>query len=135
MSQSVKQHISSVALLVDSYANAIDFYTDKLEFDVIQNVDIGDGKRFVQISPRDSTSSSLLLLKAESEQQLAAMGNQAGDSVFLIIQTNDFWRDYQKMQSKGVVFDEQPREEPYGTVVVFQDLYGNKFDLIQVKTD
>ncbi|MEP4890747.1 MAG: VOC family protein [Aliiglaciecola sp.] len=133
MSQSVKQQLTSVALLVKSYAEAIDFYTDKLNFQIVQNIDMGEGQRFVQVSPANSQGCNLLLLKAGSEQQLAAVGNQAGGSVFLIIQTDDFWRDYQQMLAKGVVFDEQPREELYGTVVVFQDLYGNKLDLIEVK--
>ncbi|MFA3790877.1 VOC family protein [Aliiglaciecola sp. SL4] len=133
MSQSAKQQLTSVALLVKSYAEAIDFYTDKLSFQIVQNIDMGEGQRFVKVSLANSHGCNLLLLKAESEQQLAAVGNQAGGSVFLIIQTDDFWRDYQQMLAKGVVFDEQPREEPYGTVVVFQDLYGNKLDLIEVK--
>ncbi|GAB2688523.1 VOC family protein [Aliiglaciecola sp. 3_MG-2023] len=133
MSKPVKQHIASVALLVENYAEAIEFYTEKLNFVITQDVDTGDSNRFVQISPSHSGDCHLLLLKAESEQDIAAVGNQAGGKVFLILQTDDFWRDYKKMQSKGVVFNEQPREEPYGTVVVFQDLYGNKLDLIESK--
>ncbi|GAC16224.1 VOC family protein [Aliiglaciecola lipolytica] len=131
MDKPVKQQIGSIALLVECYSDALDFYINKLNFELVQDIDSGDGKRWVQISPRNANGTHILLVKAESESQLAVLGKQAGGGVFLILQSNDFWRDYEFMLAQGVVFDERPRTEPYGTVVVFQDLYGNKWDLIQ----
>lgn len=132
MTQPVQQQIGNIALVVENYDDAIDFYTNKLSFELIEDTDLGGGKRWVQVSPPNSTGTNLLLAQASSEEQLAAVGNQTGGRVFLFLQTNDFWRDFHAMKSKGVVFNEEPRVEPYGTVVVFQDLYGNKWDLLQL---
>ncbi|MBW3695185.1 VOC family protein [Vibrio sp. T187] len=132
MTQPVQQQIGNIALVVENYDDAIEFYTNKLSFELIEDTDLGGGKRWVQVSPPNSTGTNLLLAQASSEEQLAAVGNQTGGRVFLFLQTNDFWRDYHAMKSKGVVFNEEPRVEPYGTVVVFQDLYGNKWDLLQL---
>ena len=132
MSEQVQQNISSIALVVDCYDDAIDFYTNKLQFTLIEDTDLGEGKRWVQIAPPNSCGTNLLLAKASSVEQSAAIGNQTGGRVFLFLQTNNFWRDYELMKSKGVLFNEEPRVEPYGTVVVFQDLYGNKWDLLQL---
>ena len=127
----MKQQISSVALLVDSYDDAIDFYTNKLRFELVEDTDLGGGKRWVRISPPNSNGTSLLLAKANSAEQSKSVGNQTGGRVFLFLQTDDFWRDYNDMMSKGVSFNDSPRVEDYGTVVVFEDIYGNKWDLFQ----
>lgn len=134
MSTQIRQSISSVALLVDDYDEAIAFYTQKLGFHLLQDTDLGAGKRWVQVVPQGMSGCSLLLAKATKPVQQQAVGNQSGGRVFLFLQTDDFWRDYQFMSEQGVKFDEQPREEAYGTVVVFQDLYGNKWDLLQLNT-
>ena len=126
-----KQTISNVALLVDNYDEAIEFYTRKLQFELIENSDLGDGKRWVQIAPPNSSGTNLLLAEASSAQQSESVGSQAGGRVFLFLQTDDFWRDYEAMKSNGVSFNETPRVEPYGIVAVFEDLYGNKWDLLQ----
>jgi len=128
----VQQKIGNIALLVADYDEAIAFYTTKLQFNLVADTDLGGGKRWVEIAPPNSDGSHLLLAKASNEQQQAAVGNQTGGRVFLFLHTNDFWRDYHAMQAKGVVFNEQPRAESYGAVAVFQDLYGNKWDLLQL---
>jgi catechol 2,3-dioxygenase-like lactoylglutathione lyase family enzyme len=143
----VQQHIGSIALVVKDYDDAIEFYTQKLNFELVEDTDLGDDKRWVLISPPNSngansnetnsneTNSSrtnLLLAKATTPEQMSAIGNQTGGRVFLFLHTNDFWRDYNLMLSKGVTFNEEPRVEPYGTVVVFEDLYGTKWDLLQL---
>lgn len=132
--QPVQQQIGNVALVVREYDEAIAFYTEKLGFQLIEDTDLGEGKRWVQIAPPNSTGTRLLLAQASTDAQRQAIGNQAGGRVFLFLQTNDFWRDYQAMKSQGVVFLEEPREEAYGTVVVFQDLYGTKWDLLERKS-
>lgn len=128
----IKQHIGSMALVVGNYDDAIAFYTQKLGFDLIEDTDLGNGKRWVLVSPPNSNGTNLLLAQASTQQQLEAVGNQTGGRVFLFLHTNDFWRDYELMQKNGVNFNEQPRVEEYGTVVVFEDLYGNKWDLLQL---
>ena len=128
----IKQHIGSVALVVENYDDAIAFYTQKLGFDLIEDTNLGNGKRWVLIAPPNSNGTNLLLAQASTPQQLDSVGNQSGGRVFLFLHTNDFWRDYKVMQQQGVKFNEQPREEAYGTVVVFEDLYGNKWDLLQL---
>ena len=132
MSMPIKQSIANIALVVESYDDAIAFYTKKLNFQLIEDTDLGAGKRWVQISPPNSNGSNILLAKASNDQQSQAVGNQAGGRVFLFLQTNDFWRDYEQMKSQGIEFTEQPRTEAYGTVVVFKDLYGTKWDLLQL---
>ncbi|WP_394192928.1 VOC family protein [Pseudoalteromonas atlantica] len=128
----IKQQIGSVALVVENYDDAIAFYTQKLGFDLIEDTNIGNGKRWVLIAPPNSNGTNSLLAQASTPQQLDSVGNQSGGRVFLFLHTNDFWRDYKMMQQQGVKFNEQPREEAYGTVVVFEDLYGNKWDLLQL---
>ncbi|WP_286261096.1 VOC family protein [Thalassotalea atypica] len=132
MPEHVQQNILNTALVVEDYDDAIAFYTTKLQFTVIEDTPLGQGKRWVLIAPPNSTGTNLLLAKASSKEQESAIGNQSGGRVFLFLQTNDFWRDYQLMKANGVLFNEEPRLEPYGTVVVFQDLYGNKWDLLQL---
>ena len=132
MTKAIKQRISNIALVVENYDDAIEFYTQKLNFELIENTDLGGGKRWVQISPPNAEGTNILLAKASNEQQQQSIGNQAGGRVFLFLQTNDFWRDYEHMKSQGVEFTEQPRVEEYGTVVVFKDLYGTNWDLLQL---
>ena len=129
----MRQKIGSLALVVRDYDDAIAFYTQKLRFDLLEDTDLGAGKRWVRVAPPGSTETSLLLAQAASPEQEKAIGNQAGGRVFLFLHTNDFWRDYNEMQAKGVRFLEEPRSESYGTVVVFEDLSGNKWDLLELK--
>jgi catechol 2,3-dioxygenase-like lactoylglutathione lyase family enzyme len=124
------QQLSLVSILVEDYDQAIEFYTQKLGFDLKEDTPQGD-KRWVVVAPRGSQESAILLAKASKPEQQALIGGQAAGRVWLFLQTDDFWTDYQRMQSAGVQFLEQPRVESYGTVVVFQDLYGNKWDLLQ----
>jgi lactoylglutathione lyase len=132
MSEPIQQQIGNIALVVENYDDAIEFYTKKLQFTLVEDTDLGGGKRWVQVSPPNSNGTNLLIAQASNEEQKKAIGNQTGGRVFLFLQTNDFWRDYELMKAKGVVFNEEPREEAYGTVVVFQDLYGTKWDLLQL---
>ncbi|MGY5710456.1 VOC family protein [Vibrio cincinnatiensis] len=135
MPKVVQQQIGNIALVVENYDDAIDFYTKKLQFTLVEDTDLGGGKRWVQVSPPNSNGTNLLLAQASTDEQTQFIGNQTGGRVFLFLQTNDFWRDYELMKENGVVFNEAPRIEEYGTVVVFQDLYGNKWDLLQLSSD
>ncbi len=128
----MKQHIGSIALLVADYDAAIDWYTRALGFQLLEDTDMGGGKRWVMVSPTGASETRLLLARATTPEQLDRMGDQTGGRVFLLLHTDDFWRDYERMKAAGVAFCELPREEAYGTVVVFQDLYGNKWDLLQL---
>ena len=125
------QSITQLALLVHDYDEAINFFIDAMCFRLIEDTPLGAGKRWVVIAPPDSKGASLLLAKAINPEQKAAVGNQSGGRVFLFLHTSDFWADYHHLQSHGVKFAEEPRTEPYGLVVVFYDLYGNKWDLVQ----
>jgi catechol 2,3-dioxygenase-like lactoylglutathione lyase family enzyme len=127
----MKQHLGAVALLVRDYDEAIAFYTQRLRFRVVADTVLSPTKRWVVLSPPGATGTHLLLAQADGPEQAPSIGRQAGGRVFLFLHTDDFWRDYRAMQAQGVVFDEEPRREPYGTVVVFQDLYGNKWDLLE----
>ena len=129
----MNQRIGLVSLLVRDYDEAISFYTHRLHFNLVEDTDLGAGKRWVLISPLGSTETGLLLAKAASPEQETRIGNQTGGRVFLFLQTDDFWRDYQDMKSNGIQFLEEPRKESYGTVAVFEDLYGNKWDLLEPK--
>jgi catechol 2,3-dioxygenase-like lactoylglutathione lyase family enzyme len=129
----MKQKLGYVSLLVHDYDEAIIFFTEKLNFRLVEDTDLGDGKRWVLVAPSGSGESFLLLAKASSSHQKDFVGNQAGGSVFLFLHTDNFWRDYEKMISCGVIFKEKPRTESYGTVAVFEDLYGNKWDLLEIK--
>ncbi|MCL1098038.1 VOC family protein [Shewanella gelidii] len=135
MQKNIVQKIGNVALVVSNYDEAIAFYTQKLRFNLVEDTDLGDGKRWVLVSPPNSNGTNLLLAQAKGEEQIAAVGDQAGGRVFLFLQTNDFWRDYEAMKANDITFLEAPRVEAYGTVVVFQDLYGNKWDLLQLNND
>ncbi|MGX1930426.1 VOC family protein [Flagellimonas sp. 2504JD4-2] len=126
------RQVMHVTLVVRDYDEAIEFYTQKLGFKLKADIDLGDGKRWVLVSPNES-GCDILLGKAKNDKEREAIGNQTGGRVFLFLHTTDFWGDYEAMKSKGVVFKEQPREETYGTVVVFEDLYGNLWDLLQMR--
>ena len=128
----MKQAIAHLALVVRDYDEAIDFYTKKLHFTLIEDAyQPEQDKRWVVVSPPGSTGASLLLAKASKPEQEAFIGNQTGGRVFLFLNTDDFWRDYDDMISKGIRFVREPKKEPYGTVAVFEDLYGNLWDLIE----
>ena len=125
------QSIALVTLLVRDYDEAISFFTGALRFTLVEDRPLGAGKRWVVVAPPASQGTSLLLAKAATPEQMAHVGNQAGGRVLLFLHTGDFWNDYRHMQSHGVQFAEEPRQEPYGLVVVFLDLYGNRWDLLQ----
>lgn len=127
------QHIARIALLVNDYDEAIEFYTQKLHFQLIEDTQLSETKRWVVVSPPGATECSLLLSKAANAIQRLAVGNQSGGRVFLFLYTDDFWRDYYDMQQKGIEFARLPSEETYGTVAVFKDLYDNLWDFIQPK--
>jgi catechol 2,3-dioxygenase-like lactoylglutathione lyase family enzyme len=127
----MKQHIAHIALVVKDYDEAIEFYTKKLDFQLLEDTKLSEQKRWVLVAPPGAKECGLLLAKAASERQTASIGNQTGGRVFLFLFTDDFWRDYHKMLSRDIVFVRPPAQEEYGTVAVFQDLYGNLWDLIQ----
>jgi lactoylglutathione lyase len=129
------QRLGYVALVVRDYDEAIAFYTQSLQFQLIEDTDLGNGKRWVRVRPPGSDGTDLLLARAVNPEQSSRIGNQTGGRVFLFLHTDDFWRDYQEMTARGVKFVRPPIEESYGTVAVFEDLYGNKWDLLQLKTD
>jgi catechol 2,3-dioxygenase-like lactoylglutathione lyase family enzyme len=126
----MRQIIGCVSLLVRDYDEAIAFYTGKLRFIVVEDVPLGGGRRWVLLSPPGSRETRILLSKAKNERELASLGCQSGGRVFLFLQTDDFARDHREMRDRGVPFNEEPRQESYGTVAVFEDLYGNKWDLV-----
>ena len=129
----MKQKIGSVSLLVRDYDDAIAFYTKRLHFTLIEDTALGDAKRWVLLAPPSAQGTCLLLAKAATREQESRVGNQTGGRVFLFLHTDDFWRDYHDMKAHGVNFQGEPRQEAYGTVVVFEDLYGNKWDLLELK--
>ncbi|MFN3130409.1 VOC family protein [Roseibium sp.] len=127
----MKQFISAVSLLEPDYDAGLEFYGNVLGFRLIEDTELEPGKRWVLVAPPGSTETRLLLAKADGPEQQAAIGNQTGGRVFMFLTTDNFDRDYAAMSEKGVQFLEAPRREPYGTVAVFQDPFGNKWDLIQ----
>lgn len=128
----MKQFLGTVSLVVRDYDEAIAYYTQVLGFRLIEDTPRGEGRRWVLVAPPGSTECRLLLAKAKNAAELAAVGNQTGGRVFLFLQTDDFARDYAAFRARGVMFAEAPRHEDYGTVAVFTDLYGNKWDLLQL---
>ncbi len=126
----MKHCISAAALLVGDYDEAIDFYCNRLGFELIEDSEVAPGKRWVLVAPPGARETRLLLAKADGEAQSGRIGDQTGGRVAFFLQTDDFYRDYERMRAAGVTFLERPREEDYGTVAVFADLYGNKWDLI-----
>jgi catechol 2,3-dioxygenase-like lactoylglutathione lyase family enzyme len=128
----MKQSIGQLALVVRDYDEALSFYVDKLGFSLIEDTYIAEqDKRWVVVAPPGATESRLLLARAVNEEQSSRIGNQTGGRVFLFLFTDDFWRDFEAYKAKGVVFVRKPKQEPYGTVAVFKDLYGNLWDLLQ----
>ncbi|HEX2576313.1 MAG TPA: VOC family protein [Aquihabitans sp.] len=125
------QQLSTVALLVPDYDDAIAHYCGVLGFELLEDTDRGGGKRWVRVAPPGSVGTDLLLARAEGPEQGAAVGNQTGGRVGFFLRTDDFWRDHARYAAAGVTFAEEPRVEPYGMVVVFVDRYGNRWDLIQ----
>jgi catechol 2,3-dioxygenase-like lactoylglutathione lyase family enzyme len=130
----MKQNIIHIALVVKDYDEALAFYVDRLKFELIEDTyQLEQDKRWVVIAPPNSSGVSLLLAKASKPEQHDFVGNQAGGRVFLFLNTDDFWRDYKRMVSLGINFIREPKEQEYGIVAVFEDLYGNRWDLIQLK--
>ena len=129
------QTIAHIALVVSDYDEAIDWYTRVLGFDLVEDTPREPDKRWVLVAPPGGNGSALLLARAANAEQTSRIGNQTGGRVFLFLHTDDFWRDYNAYKARGVDFIESPREETYGTVVVFRDLYGNKWDLVQPRSD
>ncbi len=130
----MKQSLGLAAIVVRDHDEAINFYVRTLGFELVEDTYIPEqDKRWVVVAPRGSTESHLLLARAVNEEQASRIGNQTGGRVFLFLYTDDFWRDYRAYQGKGVVFVRHPKEESYGTVAVFRDLYGNLWDLLQPK--
>ncbi|MBT3711844.1 MAG: VOC family protein [Anaerolineae bacterium] len=132
----MKQSIVHIALVVRDYDEAIAFYTQKLNFELIEDTYQSEqDKRWVVVAPPKSNGATLLLAKASKPEQESFIGNQTGGRVFLFLNTDDFWRDYNAMKAKGIKFIREPKKEDYGTVAVFEDLYGNLWDLLQLNDD
>ncbi len=129
----MKQTIAHIALVVDDYDEAIKFYTEKLNFTLIEDSVQSETKRWVLVAPKGAEECCLLLAKAVGEEQKSRIGNQTGGRVFLFLKTDDFWRDYENMKQKGIIFVREPKNEEYGTVAVFAYLYGNIWDLVEFK--
>ncbi|AQG78961.1 VOC family protein [Spirosoma montaniterrae] len=131
----MNQRLAHIALVVRNYDEAIDFYTQTLGFELIEDTPLSDTKRWVLVAPKGEGSCRLLLAQAVGEEQQSRIGNQTGGRVFLFLHTDDFWRDYNRYWQNGVRFVREPSVEAYGTVAVFEDLYGNLWDLIGVMND
>ena len=129
----MQQHIAHIALVVSDYDEAIEFYTEKLHFTLVDDTyQPAQDKRWVVVAPPgDAGGTTLLLARASTPDQAKFVGNQSGGRVFLFLQTDDFWRDYNEMTGKGIGFVRPPSEQDYGIVAVFEDLYGNRWDLVQ----
>ena len=127
----MNQHLAHVAIIVDDYDKAIEFYTKKLHFTLTEDTKLNDAKRWVLVSPQGSDGCSLLLAKASDEEQLSRIGNQTGGRVFLFLHTDNFERDYQNLLDHKIEIVRNPIMESYGKVAVFEDLYGNLWDLIE----
>ena len=129
----MQQTLGHIALLVRDYDEALEFFTGTLNFTVIEDTRLSEAKRWVLVAPPGSEGTHLLLAQAATPEQASRIGNQTGGRVFLFLHTDDFWRDYKEMTSRKVKFVRPPSDEVYGTVAVFEDLYGNLWDLIQPK--
>lgn len=129
----MKQSIAHIALVVNDYDEAIKFYTEKLNFTLLDDTAQSETKRWVKVAPPGSEECCLLLAKGVGEEQRSRIGNQTGGRVFLFLKTDDFWRDYESMKQKDIIFVREPKTEDYGTVAVFEDLYGNLWDLVEFK--
>ena len=130
----MQQSIAHIALVVREYDEAIEFYTKKLNFELLEDTyQAAQDKRWVIVAPPNSNGTSVLLARASTPGQEAFIGNQAGGRVFLFLSTDDFWRDFEAMQRAGIHFVREPKEADYGTVAVFEDLYGTLWDLVEFK--
>ena len=129
----MKQRLAHIAIVVNDYDEAIKFYTEKLHFDLIEDTQLTETKRWVLVRPKGKDSCCLLLAKAANEEQKSRVGNQTGGRVFLFLYTDNFKRDYQNLQQQGIKIVREPAIESYGTVAVFEDLYGNLWDLLELK--
>ena len=127
----MKQHIAHIALLVRDYDEAIQFYTGKLHFTLVEDTVLSETKRWILVAPKGSGECCLLLAKAANMEQEARIGDQMGGRVFLFLYTDNFWTHYETMVKEGVEFVREPKVETYGTVAVFKDLYGNLWDLLE----
>ncbi len=131
----MKQYLAHISIVVDDYDAAIDFYVGKLNFTLVEDTLLNETKRWVIVAPPGAVSQSgscfLLLAKAATSEQKSRIGNQTGGRVFLFLYTDDFWRDFKRMNEMGILFVREPVKELYGTVAVFKDLYGNLWDLIE----
>ncbi len=125
-----QQQIAQLALVVRDYDEAISFYTEKLGFELLEDTSLTETKRWVRVAP-PASACHLLLARAATPEQAEAIGNQSGGRVFLFLHTDDFWRDYHTYRERGVTFTREPIEEDYGIAAVFEDLYGNLWDLVQ----
>jgi catechol 2,3-dioxygenase-like lactoylglutathione lyase family enzyme len=131
----MKQQIAHLALVVEDYDAAIQFYTEKIGFTLVEDTVLSATKRWVVVAPKGSKGCALLLAKAANDEQKSRVGNQTGGRVFLFLYTDDFWADYNAMVAKNVHFVRPPVEQEYGTVAVFEDLYGNLWDLLESKKE
>lgn len=129
----MKQSIAHIALVVNDYDEAIQFYTEKLGFVLLEDTPQSETKRWVLVAPKEAKECCLLLAKGVGDEQKSRIGNQTGGRVFLFLKTDDFWRDYENLRQKDVDFIREPKTEDYGTVAVFEDLYGNLWDLVEFK--
>lgn len=128
----MSQRIGYVTLLVREYDEALAYFINCLHFEVLEDTLLNEGKRWLLVAPPNTVGTALLLARATTPEQVTCIGNQAGGRVFLFLHTTNFWQDYQAMSSRGVEFLEEPRQENYGLVAVFQDLYGNRWDLLEL---
>lgn len=127
----MKQYLAQISIVVKDYDDAIEFYTQKLSFQLLEDTQLSETKRWVKVAPAGAKECCLLLAKAANEDQEKCIGNQTGGRVFLFLHTDDFWRDYNLYTKRGINFIKQPVKESYGTVAVFEDLYGNLWDLVE----
>ncbi len=129
----MEQQITQITLVVNEYDEAVKFYTENLDFILVEDTRLSETKRWVLVAPPGSNGCNLLLAKAATDEQKSRVGNQTGGRVFLFLNTDNFWRDYKNMLAGGIIFVREPVVEPYGIVAVFKDLYGNLWDLIEPK--
>ena len=133
MNTTPRRRIGAATFLVPDYDEAIDYFTTRLGFELIEDTPLGDGKRWVLVAPAGDHGLRLLLARPGDERQAAHIGDQAGGRVFLFLHTDDFWSDHARLVANGVRFLEAPRDEPYGWVAVFEDRWGNRWDLLEPK--
>jgi catechol 2,3-dioxygenase-like lactoylglutathione lyase family enzyme len=130
----VTQRLAALALVVRDYDEAIAYFHGTLGFELVEDTPLGNGKRWVKVRPAGGNGAALLLARAANDEQATRIGNQAGGRVFLFLETDDLDRDHRAWSARGVRFTEPPRDEAYGRVVVFEDLYGNRWDLVERRT-